>query len=133
MGVETEGVEPALKLLFYGCQVVVIFSYWKWSADGAVLHCIDPGRLKPRPSLGQIAISSSLNATANRRLVGSSTASSCQPRRRFWTNECQVTITPLLAEAAWPTTCAAAGRPQRSSAGATSMTESVFATAAMCR
>jgi hypothetical protein len=42
----------------------------------ALLRCADPGRLKANLRWDQIAKTSSSNATATRRLVGSSTASS---------------------------------------------------------
>jgi hypothetical protein len=42
----------------------------------ALLRCADPGRLKANLGWDQIAKTSSSNATATRRLVGSSTASS---------------------------------------------------------
>ena len=42
----------------------------------ALLRCADPGQAEGQPPLDQIAKTSSSNATATRRLVGSSTASS---------------------------------------------------------
>jgi hypothetical protein len=60
--------------------------------------CVPPARgmLKLGPSRDQIAKASSSNATATRRLGGSSTASSSQPRRRLCTKACPaITILAL--------------------------------------
>jgi hypothetical protein len=59
--------------------------------------CVAPtqGRLKAN-LLGQIAKTSSSKATATRRLVGSSTASSSCPRRRFCTKACPAMTTLAL-------------------------------------
>ena len=58
--------------------------------DLARLRCIwSTGDMpKPRPAGDQIAKASSSNATATRRLAGSSTPSSYWPRRRFCTKPC---------------------------------------------
>jgi hypothetical protein len=57
--------------------------------------CVAPtqGRLKANLGWDRIAKTGSSNATATRRLVGSSTASSQCPRRRFCTKPCPAMIT----------------------------------------